>query len=368
MNYKENNDHLIPSADPRLRFSKYNQEISAAIQNVLQSGSYILGNELIRFEREFADYIGADHCIGVNSCTDSLTLCLKAENIGQGDEVITTGLTAPATAIAILNTEATPVIVDIEKNSFNISIEEIQNSITKNTKAIIPVHLHGKPCNLEAVSKLAEKHNLVVIEDCAQAHGATINNQKVGSIGDYGVFSFYPTKNLGCMGDAGAITTNSSSKAEKVKSLHNYGFDDKGQIINAGLNSRMDEIQAAILNVLLPHLDEYNESRKQYALKYALDLNAEKFHFHPFDNNSVYHQFVIQVKNRDEIRNRLLNEGIQTAIHYNKPLVDHPALAPFCKQLPNAKIASESMISLPIQPEILSLHYQTIIETLNRIG
>lgn len=366
MNYKEGNPPII-CADPGLRFSLLQAEINEAISRVLDSKSYILGKELESFESEFANYIGTDHCIGVNSCTDAITLCLIAEGIGAGDEVITSGLTAPATALAIVNAGASPVIVDIEKGSFNISAQAIENAITKRTKAVIPVHLHGQPCLIDEIISIAKKNNLIVIEDCAQAHGAIVGNKKVGSIGDYGVFSFYPTKNLGCIGDGGAVTTNNSQKAERLKELRNYGFSKGGGISKIGLNSRLDEIQAAILRILLPHLDEYNERRKQYALKYITDLESLELDLQGYNEGSVYHQFVIQVDNRDEVREELNSAGLQTNIHYDKTLADHTALIPYCNELPNAKKATDKMISLPIQPEILEDHYDEIIEVITKV-
>lgn len=367
MNYKEGNRPMIPSADPGLRFSLYQAEINAAIYRVIDSKSYILGKELESFEIEFANYIGTDHCIGVNSCTDAITLCLMAEGIGEGDEVITTGLSAPATAVAIVNAGATPVIVDIEKDSFNISADAIEKAISKKTKAIIPVHLHGEPCLIEEILSYAKKNNLIVIEDCAQAHGARVGNKKVGSFGNYGVFSFYPTKNLGCIGDGGAITTNDSQKAEKLKELRNYGFSKKGEISEVGLNSRLDELQTAILRTLLPHIDEYNERRKQYALKYITNLESLEIDLQGYNEGSIYHQFVIQVENRDEVREKLNALGLQTNIHYDKTLADHPALATYCHELPNARKATGRMISLPIQPEILEHHYDEIIEIITKV-
>ena len=366
MSYKGNNN-VIPPANPGLRFALFQDEINEAISRVLKSNSYILGKEVELFEKEFAEFIGVSHCVGINSCTDAITLCLIAEGIGDGDEVITTGFTAPATVVAILNAGAKPVIVDIDSNSKCIDTEEIEKVITPKTRAIIPVHLHGNVADMDAINSIAKQHNLLVIEDCAQAHGAFFDNKKVGSMCDYGVFSFYPTKNLGCIGDGGAITTNDSEKAEKLKELRNYGFSKSGEISEVGLNSRLDEIQAAILRTLLPHLEEYNEKRRQYTLKYITDLKSLDLVLPEYNDHNVYHQFVIEVEERDVIRKQLITKGMDTGIHYDKTLADHPALKSYCRELPNAKKAAKRMISLPIQPEILDKHYDKIIKIIKEV-
>ncbi|MEQ8928089.1 MAG: DegT/DnrJ/EryC1/StrS family aminotransferase [Fulvivirga sp.] len=349
-----------------MRFQKLESRLNKSLSEVVKSGQFILGNQVEKFEREFSKYIGTQHCVAVNSCTDAITLCLKALSINPGDEVITTGLTAPATAIGIINSGATPVIVDIEDRTHCIDIKAIEAGITKNTKAIIPVHLHGFAADMSAIMEIAEKYNLIVIEDCAQAHGATINEKKVGSIGHFGVFSFYPTKNLGCPGDGGAITTNSSEWAAKLTSLRNYGFDEN-EITVAGINSRLDELQAAILSELLPHLDEYNTKRRMYAQRYIGALQQLDIELPVYSKDAVYHQFVIKVNNRNIVRKKLLERRVATGVHYDKTLADHPALAEYCKELKNAHEAANSMISLPIQPEILDQHFEQIVTAIKAV-
>ncbi|QSE97188.1 DegT/DnrJ/EryC1/StrS family aminotransferase [Fulvivirga lutea] len=357
---------MIPFANPSLRFQQFENRLNQSFSEVLNSGQLILGNQVEKFESNFSQYIGTNYCIGVNSCTDAITLSLKASNINSGDEVITTGLTAPATAIGIINSGATPVIVDIENNTHCIDINAIEDAISEKTKAIIPVHLHGFPADMPAIKEIAKNHNLIVIEDCAQAHGATINGQKVGSIGHFGVFSFYPTKNLGCPGDGGAISTNDVRAAEYIKTLRNYGIKDN-RITNTGLNSRLDEVQAAILGVLLPELNDHNATRRMYARKYIAELESMDITLPVSSEDAVYHQFVIKVKNRDRVRQQLLGMGIATGIHYDKSLKYHPALANYCKELPIAHKACNEMISLPIQPEILDNHFDEIISALKTV-
>lgn len=242
--------------NPLTAYTAHKEEIDQAIHRVLDSGNYILGKEVEKFEKSFAKYIGVKHCIGVASCTEALFLSMKALGIGDGDEVISVSYTATATISAICMTGATPVLVDIRQDNFTINPNKITNAITSRTKAILPVHIHGNPCNMKAIIWLAKKNNLFVIEDCAQAHGTKIGKKRVGSIGDLGCFSFYPTKNLGCLGDGGAITTNDSKLANKLRLLRQYGWKPRYVSSVHGYNSRLDELQAAILNVKLKYLDE----------------------------------------------------------------------------------------------------------------
>lgn len=351
----------IPFSSPWLRFNHFGDKLNAAFQRVASSNSYILGNEVEQFENNFSQYIGTKYCVGVNSATDGLALSLMALGIKPGDEVITAGLTAPATVTAILQAGATPVVVDVLDTTLCINPAEIRKAITKNTKAIIPVHLHGFACEMDEIMAIAAEYNLFVIEDCSQAHGASFNKKKLGSIGDCGVFSFYPTKNLGCMGDGGAITTNNVSIATQLKALRNYGLQDNN-VAEAGINSRLDEVQAAILNMLLPALDDYNECRRKYANLYHNALKELPLKIPPLELQAVYHQFPVRIENRDKFRDRLKKEGVLTGIHYDKAICWHEAFKPYCRPLPVAMKAAEELVSLPIQSEILDVHFEIITD------
>lgn len=351
----------IPFASPKLRFDLFKNELNAAFSRVAESNNYILGDEVSKFENSFAEYLGTHHCIGVNSATDGLALSLMALGIKPDDEVITAGLTAPATITSILQIGAKPVIVDILEDTLCIDPVEVKKAIAKKTKAIIPVHLHGFAAAMDVIMKIAHEYNLKVIEDCSQAHGASFNNQKVGTFGDCGVFSFYPTKNLGCMGDGGAIVINDADVASKLKSLRQYGFSESGEVNQAGINSRLDELQAAVLNILLPHLDSFNERRRRYAEQYHTELSLLPMVLPPLNQEAVYHQFPVRMQYRDVFRDKLEEVGVMTGIHYDKAIAEHNAFAPFCMPTPVALKAAKELVSLPIQPEILDKHFESIV-------
>jgi len=265
---------LILCSNPKAQYLEHQAEIDEAIAHVLEKGRYILGEEVLAFEEEFATYIGVDHGIGVGNCTDAIHLALRACGIGIGDEVITVSHTAVATVAAIELAGATPVLVDIEPDFYTIDPGQLQKAISPKTKAIIPVHLYGQSADLEAVLKIAKQHNLRVIEDCAQATGALYKNRRIGSFGDLACFSFYPTKNLGAIGDGGMIVCNESKLAKKVKCLREYGWDESRISQFAGVNSRLDELQAAVLRVKLPYLDEDNSKRRKLAKLYDQGLSG----------------------------------------------------------------------------------------------
>ena len=265
---------MILCSNPKAQYLEHQAEIDEAIAHVLEKGRYILGEEVLAFEEEFATYIGVDHGIGVGNCTDAIHLALRACGIGIGDEVITVSHTAVATVAAIELAGATPVLVDIEPDFYTIDPGQLQKAISPKTKAIIPVHLYGQSADLEAVLKIAKQHNLRVIEDCAQATGALYKNRRIGSFGDLACFSFYPTKNLGAIGDGGMIVCNESKLAKKVKCLREYGWDESRISQFAGVNSRLDELQAAVLRVKLPYLDEDNSKRRKLAKLYDQGLSG----------------------------------------------------------------------------------------------
>ncbi|MCX6346914.1 MAG: DegT/DnrJ/EryC1/StrS family aminotransferase, partial [Actinobacteria bacterium] len=288
----------VPFGDLSRQYKKYKEEFDSIISGVFEKGSFILGENLTRFETNFSDYLGAKYAIGVGSATEALFLALKAIDIKNGDEVITVANTAVPTVSAIDFAGAKPVFADIEEASYNINPARIENRITLKTKAIIPVHLYGNPCNMDQILQIAQKYDLKVIEDCAQAHGAEYNGKKVGTFGDLSAFSFYPSKNLGANGDAGMIVTNNEELAGKVRLLRNYGFEDRYKSIIRGFNSRLDEIQAALLDFKLTKLDEWNLRRKQISNMYIKGLEGLPIILPSSvtENKHVFHLFVIRVK------------------------------------------------------------------------
>lgn len=316
----------VPFNDVRAVNEAIAPELDEAIQRVLRSGWFILGQELESFEAEFAAYCGVRHCVGVASGTEALQLALLAWGIGPGDEVITVSHTAMPTALAIAATGAAPVFVDIDPRTYTLDPNHLAKALSARTRAIVPVHLYGLCAEMDAIGEFAEQHNLLVIEDAAQAHGATYKGRKAGSIGTLGCFSFYPTKNLGACGDAGAVVTSDAELAARLRKLRNYGESSKYRHETVGYNSRLDEMQAAILRVKLPHLDQWNERRRSLAVRYR-SLLEERFSSSdvPTDCAHSYHLFVIQSGERDQLQEHLRGHEIQTLIHY--PIPCHLQLA-----------------------------------------
>jgi len=348
-------------ANPKANYLAHRNEIDAAIRRVLDNGTYILGREVGAFEREFARFIGVDHAVGVASGTDALHLALKTCGIGTGDGVITVSFTAVATVAAIEMTGATPVLVDIDPDSYHLDVSQLERAVGQATgpkvKAIVPVHLYGRPAGMDAVMAIAKRHGLFVVEDCAQAHGAACGDRRVGSLGHLGAFSFYPTKNLGAIGDGGAVTTNDPGLAERVRSLREYGWDESRHSLCVGFNSRLDELQAAILRVNLPHLDAENRQRRALAARYTLLLRDSGV-LTPREGTGeqhVYHQYVTRVEHRDSLREHLRERGIGTAIHYQVPVHLQKAYRerlPARKPLSNTERAAREVLSLPMYPEL----------------
>ena len=348
---------FIPVANPLLQYLSYQQEIDASVQRVFSRGRYILGESVSRFEEQFADFIGVKHCVGVASGTDALVLALKAAGIGPGDEVITVSHTAVATVAAIELAGALPVLADIDPLRRCLDPRCIPPLITSRTKAILPVHLYGQPADMQEISRIAAQHNLLVIEDCAQAHGARIGAQTVGSFGSLACFSFYPTKNLGALGDGGAVVTNSAELADRLRWLREYGWKERYISHFAGMNSRLDEVQAAILLVKLAHLQQDNQRRLTIAEQYMqalepLDLNLP--HLLPGTTHAM-HLFVIEHAQRDELRAFLEAGGIGTAIHYPQAVHQQPAYQGRLKgsdALPHTEQLIPRILSLPMYPEL----------------
>ncbi len=339
----------------KAQYYSMKDEIDRAIEDVLGSGWFVLGKQVEAFEAEFAFYCQARFGIGVGSGTEALHLALLACGIRPGDEVITAPNVPAAIACAINFANAIPVFVDIEPNTYTIAPHRISEAITKRTRAVIPVHLYGHPADMDPIMDLAKRFNLKVIEDASHAHGAEYKGKKVGSIGDVGCFSFYPTKNLGCYGDGGIVITSNETLAKELRMLRNYGEDQKSHSSIKGFNSRLDEIQAAILRVKLKRLDEWNEKRRRLAFLYGQHLaNAHITTPSGMDFvKHVYHQYVIHLRQRDELRNFLSSNEIETSIHYPIPIHLQKAYADFKKHsLPIAESYAKEILSLPIYPEL----------------
>jgi dTDP-4-amino-4,6-dideoxygalactose transaminase len=350
-------------------------QIQAAIQRVLKSGRYILGDETLQFESEFATYCGVKHCIGVGNGLDALHLILKAYGIGSGDEVIVPSNTFIATWLAVSHTGATPVAVDPRLDTFNIDPDLIEEAISPNTKAIIAVHLYGRPADLHAIRNIAHKYGLKIIEDAAQAHGATLFGRKVGSLGDAAAFSFYPGKNLGAMGDAGAVTTDDDELANMIRMLRNYGSIARYEHPLDGSNSRLDEIQAAILRAKLNYLDEENLARVGVANRYLTEIKNPLFQLPTEDVNqkSVWHLFVVRTQVRQAVINKLILEGVQTLIHYPKPCHLQSAYSKAhsfrtSRSLDKSETLSKSILSIPMDPSMSESEVDQVIRSINEFS
>jgi dTDP-4-amino-4,6-dideoxygalactose transaminase len=351
------------------QYEEYKQEIHKAITNVLESGRYILASETENFEKIFAQYIGVNYMVGVANATDGLILSLKALGIKPGDEVITTPYTAIPTISAIIASGATPVFIDIEEDTFLIDINKVQEKITPNTKAVMPVHIFGNMVDINKLIKLVGE--IPVIEDAAQAHGSTINGIKAGSMGIMGVFSFYPTKNLGAYGDGGSIATNNSEINEKLRLLRMYGMIDKDHIAINGVNSRLDEVQAAVLSVKLKYLDEMNKKRARIAEQYKKELNPKYFVHQHIPKNTVcnYHVYNLRFKgNRSKFMQYLAEKNIQTNIYY--PVALHLQTATkFLNykigDMPVTEALCNEAIALTMYPELPEKTLDFVINTIN---
>jgi len=347
---------MIPMVDLKKQFQEIKDEVFNVLTSILESSQYVLGPKVSEFEKKIADYYGVKEAIGVASCTDALHLSMDALGIGEGDEVITTPFTFFATVEAILYTGATPVFVDIEGDTLNMDVNRIEVNITKKTKAILPVHLFGHPADMRKILNIAGKRRLKVIEDCAQSFGAEVDGRKVGSFGDAGCFSFYPSKNLGGYGDGGMIILNNSKVAETIRELRNHGSRGSYRHKRIGFNSRLDEIQAGILLVKLMRIDEYNRKRRQNAAIYN-NLLSDKIRC-PAEKEGAYHvfhQYTILSPKRDEIQQRLKENGISSVIYYPLPLHLQRALKFLGYRrgdFPVAEKAAREVLSLPIYPEL----------------
>lgn len=351
------------------QYQKYEKEYDEAALKVLHSGWYVLGKQVEAFESGFSDYVGTNYCVGLNSGLDALILAIRALDIGAGDEVIVPANTYIATVLGITENHAVPVFVEPDEY-YNIDVNKIEEKITSRTKAILAVHLYGQACNMTAVMEIAKKYQLYVIEDCAQAHGATWNGKKVGSFGDVGCFSFFPTKNLGAFGDGGAITTNNAHIAETVQKLRNYGSAIKYHHEIEGVNSRLDEMQAALLAVKLRHLDELTAERVSIAMRYCNEIKNPlvKLPLCRESASHVFHLFVVRVRARERFRDYLKQRGIDTQIHYPIPPHKSKCYEQYAwskVKLPLTEQASDEIVSLPLYNGMTDDEISYVIQAIN---
>jgi dTDP-3-amino-3,4,6-trideoxy-alpha-D-glucose transaminase len=343
---------MIPQADPKRRFDAVRDEIMRAIQRVFDRGRFILGPETDAFEREFAEAAGAAHAVGVGSGTEAVAIALLAAGLPPGAEVVTVSLTAVATAAAIERARGVPRFVDIEPASRCMDPAALADAIGPRTAAVVPVHLHGVPAPMDKIMAVAARHSLLVIEDSAQAHGATYNGRPVGSFGHAAAFSFYPTKNLGAPGDAGAVVTADAAIAERARRMRNYGWDERRIARGPGANGRIDELQAAVLRVLLPYLPAQTAARRDIAGRYRDGLCGLPLELPPMDPGAVYHQFAIALEGRDRLRTHLAARGIGSDVHYPRGVHQEPRFAEGAPRLPRTEELVQRLLSLPIQPEV----------------
>ena len=363
---------MIPFLDLKEINHQYHQELKEACSRVIDSGWYIMGNELKAFEQEFAEYSGSKYCIGVANGLDALILTLRAwKELGKlkdGDEVIVPSNTYIASILAISENNLTPVLVEPDINTFNLTADGIESAITEKTKVILPVHLYGQISPMKEIMQLAKKHDLLVLEDCAQSHGAMIDGKKAGTWGDAGAFSFYPGKNLGALGDAGAVTTDDEELLEVLSALRNYGSHEKYKNKYKGVNSRLDEIQAAMLRVKLKYLERETKARQAVAKQYLDGIKNPliKLPYISNDESHVWHLFVIQCENRDELQEYLVENNIQTLIHYPIPAHKQQAYIYLSVlDLPLTESLQDRILSIPIDPTMKDIDVSTIIDVLN---
>lgn len=353
----------VPFVDLRAQYKSIKKSIDVAINEVVENTSFIGGSIVDEFEEEFAQYICTAHGIGCANGTDAIEIALEALGIGAGDEVLVPAYTWVSTASAVRRVGAEPVFVDVHPDFYTIDPDKLEKALTKKTKAIIPVHFYGLPADMPAIMALAEKHELWVIEDCAQAHGAKILKRNVGTFGHMATFSFYPGKNLGAYGDGGAVLTNNDKLAKSARCIARLGQEGKHNHLLAGRNSRLDTLQAAILRAKLPFLEEWTARRRWVARQYNLKLDdtAVKLPRIPTDFKHVYHLYVIQSENRDELKQFLAKNGIQTQLHYPKPLNQ---MTFFKKAVPKAVADAMAgrILSLPIYPEMTDKQIDYVVE------
>jgi dTDP-4-amino-4,6-dideoxygalactose transaminase len=376
---------IVPFVDLKAQYRAIKSEIDAAIARVVESAAFVLGHEVEAFEAEFAEYCGARHCVGVANGTDAIQLALQACDVGSGDEVIVPANTFFATAEAVSTANATPVFVDADPLSYTIDVERIERAITPRTRAIIPVHLYGQSADLDPIFGIATRHNLIVIEDAAQAHGSEYKGRRVGALARAGCFSFYPGKNLGAYGEGGAVVTNDESVAHRLRLLRDHGSARKYQHEIIGYNSRLEGIQGAVLRAKLKHLDRWNELRRAHAAHYDELLGALTSSRNTGSTNDptarqltlpremayarhVYHLYVIESDARDEMQKHLSAAGVQTGIHYPIPIHLQPAYSALGHKpgdFPRAEQQAARVLSLPMFPELTDAQVSHVVEVIS---
>ncbi len=362
---------MIPMVNLKAQYAEIKDEIEQGLAETIANCSFILGPNVQAFEKEAAEYLGVKHAVGCASGTDALHLALEAASISSGDEVITSAFTFIATAEAIKYLGATPVFVDIDDKTFNITVENIEKAITPKTKAIMPVHLFGQPADLNKIKALCEKHNLKLIEDCAQSFGATIEGVQTGAYGDAAGFSFFPSKNLGAFGDGGLVVTNSDETAKMLKMLRNHGSDVRYYHDVIGYNSRLDDMQAVVLRAKLKRIDQYNQARREAAHLYS-DLMSDLPLTTPYEDGvgvHVYHQYTLLSERRDEIIEALQAKQIGCAVYYPVPLHQQNVFKDECAglSLPVTESVAANCFSLPICPSLTSDEIKKIVEVIRAV-
>ena len=360
---------MIPFGDPSASYQAHKSEIDQAIKRVLDSGWYVLGREVDAFEEEFASFHGKDfHAVGVANGTDAVALCLRGLGLGIGDEVITPSHTAVATVAGIEQAGCTPVFADIDPNTRCIDPNSIDDRVNSNTRAVMPVHIYGQPAEMHRILEIAKAHNLAVVEDCSQAHGAEINGQKVGTFADISAYSCYPTKNLGGTGDGGVILCRSQEFSEKIKSLRQYGWNEARESITRGFNSRLDELQAAILRVKLHHLADDNAKRRAIALRYNQAFQDLPITLPALSENELHamHLYVIEYDRRNELMEHLRSHQIGASLHYPLAVHQHAAYAKRIRGWENLPVTDrfyQRNLTLPMYPELSNDTVEYIIST-----
>ena len=359
----------VPFATMKYMHADIKDEMMKKMEEIYDKGMYILGEEVEKFEEEYAKYIGTKYCAGVGNGQDALRIAMLALEIERNDEVIVPSNTYIATALAVSYTGAKPVLVDPDIDTYNITADNLEEKITKNTKAIVVVHLYGQACQMDDILKIAKKYNLYVIEDCAQAHNATYKGQKVGTFGDVGCFSFYPGKNLGALGDAGAIVTNNKELLDKVKAIANYGSSKKYYHLYKGVNSRLDELQAGLLRIKLKKLDDYTVERNEIAKKYLEGINNKKIILPKLakDSTHVWHVFAIRCEEREKLQKYLSDNGIGTIIHYPISIAKQEAYKEDnLEDLPIAEKIAKEELSLPLYIGMSDDEINYVIDVINK--
>ena len=363
----------VPYFDLTRQHQALSAQLAAAFREVLESGKYILSNPVAEFETAFAQYCGSSHGVGVGSGTDALIFALKACGIGKGDEVVVPSFTFIASVFAISHAGARPVFADVDPRTYTLDPESVKRVLTQRTRAILPVHLYGQTADMKSLLDIAKARNLKVIEDACQAHGALWKNKKAGTVGDAGCFSFYPTKNLGAMGDGGMVLTRNSSLAERIRRLRNLGRTSlKDPHWELGWTSRLDALQAAFLNVKLKFLDQFNDKRRSIAARYKGNLKTTPLilPYERADSCHVYHLFVVRVpaRRRESLQKILHDEGIPTMVHYPKPVHQQPPYREFAKasRLPVTERITKEILTLPLFPEMKNDEIDRVCETIRR--